>query len=216
MLAAKAGADAVGLVFHEPSPRNVSIETAERIVAALPPFVTPVGLFVDARAGRVADVAGRLGLRHVQLHGHEGPEEVRAVGDAGRFVVLKAVRVDAGTFADELGRWRDGIARLGLQRLRGLVLETAAKGPDGAPGGTGLANDWSLIRQFHQDGAFDGLPPVVAAGGLTPETVGDVVRSIRPWAVDVSSGVERVKGQKCAEWVGAFVDAVRAADRGEG
>src|SRR4051794_25071021 len=145
----------MGLVFHEPSPRNVSIEEAERIVAALPPFVTPVGLFVDRPIGRVADVAGRLGLRYVQLHGHEPSYDVRQLKDMG-IVVLKALQVDPATFGDRLERWRRGLFQLELTNLRGFVLETAATGPDGAPGGTGIANDWTLIRQFQQDGAFDG------------------------------------------------------------
>src|SRR3954447_14351954 len=187
--AARAGADAIGMVFHPASARNVVVEAAERILAALPPFVTPVGLFVDASAEQVMTIAGRLGLRHVQLHGHETPAVVTRV----RATVIKAVRVEADGFAQALEVWRRAMRECDLQHLRGLVLETAG---DGAPGGTGIANDWAAVRRAQADGLFEGLPPMIAAGGVTPETVGAVVRDLRPWAVDVSSGVERVKGEK--------------------
>jgi phosphoribosylanthranilate isomerase len=96
--AARAGADAIGMVFHPASARDVSMELAERILAALPPFVTPVGLFVDASPEQVASIAGRLGLRHVQLHGRETPAVVTRV----RATVIKAVRVERDAFAREL------------------------------------------------------------------------------------------------------------------
>jgi phosphoribosylanthranilate isomerase len=206
LAAARAGADAIGMVFHPASARNVSAEVAERILAALPPFVTPVGLFVDASAEQVANFVGRLGLRHVQLHGRETPAVVTRV----RATVIKAVRVDPGGFAQELAVWRRAIRECELRHLRGLVLETAG---DGAPGGTGVANDWTAVRRGQEEGLFDGLPPMIAAGGLTPETVGAVVRHLRPWAVDVSSGVERAKGEKSEEKIRAFMEAVREADR---
>ena len=202
------------MVFHRPSARDVSIDLAGQILAALPPFVTPVGLFVDAPLAEVVETISRLGLRHVQLHGRETPEYVRDVCEAGA-TVLKAVRVDPATFGVELGMWRDAIPRLGLARLRGLVLETAAPSPDGATGGTGLANDWATVVWFQSQGAFDRLPPLVAAGGLTPENVATVVRDVRPWAVDVSSGVESAKGRKSEEKIRAFVRAVRGAEEAE-
>ena len=128
------------MVFHPASARNVALEVAERILSALPPFVTPVGLFVDASAEQVMAIAGRLGLRHVQLHGRETPAVVTRV----RATVIKAVRVDPGGFAEELGVWRRAIRECDLRHLRGLVLETAG---DGAPGGTGVANDWATVRR---------------------------------------------------------------------
>ena len=205
-MAARAGADAVGMVFHPPAPRNVSLDRAREIVAALPPFVTVVGLFVDASAETVLGTARELGLRHVQLHGHEPPEAVRALYPLN---VLKAVRVEPGRFAETLETWRRAIGALGLTNLAGLVLETAVTGQ---AGGTGVANDWDAVRAARDAGALDGLPPVVAAGGLTPESVGGVVRALRPYAVDVSSGVEASRGRKSAERVAAFVRAVREAD----
>lgn len=107
--------------------------------------------------------------------------------------------------------WRQAITRLGLGGLRGFVLETAG-GP--APGGTGLSNDWEAVRLFKEGGVFDGLPPIIAAGGLAPGNVAGVIRMLRPYAVDVSSGVEEVRGRKSAEKMEAFMLAVREADAG--
>ena len=113
------------------------MEAAREILAALPPFVTPVGLFVDAAADEIRCVADALGLRHIQLHGHEPPATVAALRDR---VVLKAVRVNAGLPA-ELAEWREAIRNDDLTNLRGLVLETAGRGI----GGTGIENDWHLV-----------------------------------------------------------------------
>lgn len=206
LLAARAGADAIGIVFHEPSPRNVALERAREIVAALPPFVTAVGLFVDAPVDTVLATARRLGLRHVQLHGHEPPEMVKALEP---LTVIKAIPVERERFTETLTNWRDAIASLALTNLAGLVLETAGAGQ---AGGTGVANDWDTVRWARAAGSLEGLPPIIAAGGLTPESVGDVVRAVRPYAVDVSTGVEAVRGVKSPERVEAFVAAVREAD----
>jgi phosphoribosylanthranilate isomerase len=200
LAAARAGADAIGLVFYKPAPRCVSLETARQILGVLPPFVTPVGLFVDAAVGEILQTTGELGLRQVQLHGQESPDVVMALG--GR-AVIKAVRVTREGLAEELSRWR------GVAALRGLVLET---GGTQAAGGTGVENDWELIRQMQSERAFEGLPPIIAAGGLRPETVGHVIRTLRPWAVDVSSGVERVRGEKSQELIERFVREVAAAE----
>lgn len=202
--AARAGADAIGMVFHPSAKRHVSVERAGEILAALPPFVTPVGLFVDADAERVREVARTLGLRHIQLHGTESPE---LVAELKEFTILKAIRVDPKAFASELDSWRRAIAKLKLTHLQGFVLETA-----GTVGGTGKANDWEIIDRHRQRGDFIGLPYLIAAGGLTPETVGDVVRRIHPWAVDVSSGVEGSPGKKSPERIEAFIRQVRSAE----
>jgi phosphoribosylanthranilate isomerase len=205
--AAAAGADAIGLVFHPAAPRFISIEQARRILAALPAFVTPVGVFVNATAGHVHETAGALALRHVQLNGDEPPD---AVAELAPLSVIKAVRVERERFGETLARWREAVRSLGLTNLKGLVLETAGTG---RAGGTGVANDWDAVRRHRAAGDFVGLPPVVAAGGLTPETVGAVVRDVRPWAVDVSSGVEESPGRKSVERIAAFVRAVHDADR---
>ena len=205
-LAAAAGADAIGMVFHPQSPRYVTIARAREILAALPPFVTPVGLFVDAPTDAVLHTADELGLRHVQLHGHESADQVRALLPLS---VIKAIRVDRERFAATLEEWRAAIGNLQLVNLAGFVLETANTA---APGGTGIANDWGAVLAARRAGAFDGLPPLIAAGGLDAQSVGDVVRAIRPFAVDVSSGVEETRGCKSEARVRAFVQSVRDAD----
>ena len=202
-MAAACGADAIGLVLDPHSRRNVSVETARRIIAALPPFVTPVGLFVDATASQIEDVSRLLGLRHIQLHGNESPALVAALGDR---VIIKAIHADPDTLVQSLNQFR------GSPNLRAIVLET---GGTKQPGGTGIANNWELIRQSIEAGAFEGLPPIIAAGGLNPTNVEEVVRSLRPWAVDVSSGVERSHGEKSEALVRRFIEAVERADRPE-
>jgi len=203
--AAAAGADAIGMAFYAKAARNISIERAKEIFSILPPFVSAVGIFVDAEARYILDVANTLGLRHVQLNGHESPERVIELRGLH---AIKAVRVDE-RLSDTLATWRRATAEMNLANLRGIVLET---GNTREAGGTGVPNDWSAIQRHRDAGAFEALPQLIAAGGLTPETVGDVVRSIRPWAVDVSSGVEISKGVKSVEKIQAFVRAVREAD----
>ncbi len=203
--AAVAGADAIGMVFYAPAPRNISIERAKEILDVLPPFVSPVGLFVDAPADEIRRIADELHLGHVQLHGQEPPERV---AELRGLQVIKAMRVDA-QFGETLAAWRRASAELDLTNLRGIVLET---GGTRQAGGTGVANDWTAVLRHRDAGAFEGLPPLIAAGGLTPQTVGDVVRNLRPWAVDVSSGVESAKGLKSVEKIQQFVQAVREAD----
>jgi phosphoribosylanthranilate isomerase len=204
LAAARAGADAIGLVFQKSAARYVTPQRAQEILAALPPFVTPVGLFVDAPASEVRALARSLGLRHVQLHGHEDADYVR---DLREFVILKAIRVARETFASEMNAWKEQIHRGGLSHFRGIVLETA-----GAGGGTGLVNDWQFIHECQSQGLFAGLPPLIAAGGLAPANVAEVVRVLRPWAVDVSSGVEGSKGIKSVEKIEAFVREARGID----
>lgn len=204
LAAARAGADAIGMVLFTGARRCISQDRALEILAALPPFVTPVGLFVDSTADEVREVASRLGLRHVQLHGREDVECVKRLEG---FAVLKAVRVSKQTFARDLQTWRDAVAA-GLPQLRGIVLET----PADAPGGTGISNDWQTVRSEQARNGFEGLPPLIAAGGLRPENVAAVVRDIRPWAVDVSSGVEQSLGQKSPAMIEAFIREVSKAD----
>jgi len=205
LVAAEAGADAIGMVFHRPVKRNISIETAREIVSALPPFVTPVGVFVDAPAEEIRSVCTTLQIRHVQLNGNESAEFVSQLGE---FTITKALKVETGKFPAALSAWKEKIASLRLTNLQGFVLESAGA----APGGSGKQNDWAEAERALSDGAFRGLPRVIAAGGLTPQTVGDVVRRLRPYAVDVSSGVEDEVGKKSPEKIRAFIAAVREAD----
>lgn len=201
----KAGADAIGLIFHPPAARGISILTAEAILATLPPFVAPVGLFLDSPTANITSVAHRLGLNWVQLHGHETPQQVAELKD---FNVLKALHVKPNLLHQTLQPWREAVAG-GLTNLRGIILET---GWALATGGTGIENDWDQIEQIQSEGGFDGLPPIILAGGLRPSTVTGVIERLRPSAVDVSSGVEEVKGRKSPQRVEAFLRAVRLAD----
>jgi phosphoribosylanthranilate isomerase len=190
LAAAHCGAHAIGLVFYRPSPRYVTPEQAADIVAALPPFVTPVALFVDADAAEVRDVIDRTRVQMIQFHGAETP------GFCARFELpyLRAVRVRPGV--DLLQYARD------FQSAKALLLDAYQ---EGLHGGTGAVFDWDLIPPA--------LPlPVVLSGGLHFDNVADAIRRVRPCAVDVSSGVEAAKGIKDASKIEAFVNGVRNAD----
>jgi phosphoribosylanthranilate isomerase len=205
LAAARAGADAIGIVFDAASKRCVSADEAVEIVAGLPPFVTPVGLFVNAPIDEIRRRVRLVPLAAVQLQGDEPPE---FVAELNPIRVIKALHLVPGDTA-MLQRWRSAIGELELTNLMGILLETATAGP--ARGGTGVPNDFAGLQKMHAAGAFAGLPPLIAAGGLTPENVGDVVRLLHPWAVDVSSGVESALREKSADKIDAFIRAVRAA-----
>jgi phosphoribosylanthranilate isomerase len=203
LAAARAGADAVGIVLHKSAGRYVPPDRARQILEALPPFVTPVGLFVDAPVDEIRATARLLGIRHVQLHGREEPA---VVANLPEFIVLKAIQTAEDSFRAELKAWRDAISKLQLTNLRGIVLETAGH----AAGGTGMGNNWPLVAACKAEGLFDGLPSLIAAGGLNPENVASVIRQIEPWAVDVSSGVEETRGIKSHPRIEAFIAAARS------
>ena len=188
--AADAGVDAIGLVFWPSSPRCVTVGQAASIVAALPPFVTTVGVFVNEALETIERVCEAAGLGAVQLHGDE-PEAVwRRVSRP----VLKAVGVTAGFEPAGLLSWPARVVPL-------LDVADAER-----RGGTGRCLDWDVAA------AAARLRPLVLAGGLTPETVEQAVITVRPAAVDVSSGVETSPGVKDAALMRAFVQAVRHAD----
>ena len=201
LAAAHAGADAVGLVFWPGTPRVVTAERARAIVAVLPPFVSVVGLFVDPEADHVRATLAAVPLDLLQFHGHEAPEFCRAF----RRPYLKAVSVAAG--ADEAGLLECAIR---YEDAAGLLFDAPPAG--GQPGGTGRTFDWeSLPREIRR--------PVILSGGLSSGNVGTAIRRVRPWAVDVSSGVEvigadgkPVRGIKDAERIRAFIEEVRHAD----
>lgn len=189
-VAAAAGADAVGLVFYQPSPRNVEIEQAARLAAALPPFVTLVGLFVNPEAQFVRDVMQRVPLDVLQFHGEE---EAAFCTGFGR-PYLKAIRVKPGTDLVQCAARYSG--------AQGLLLDAYVAG---TPGGTGETFDWDLIPQ--------GLGlPIILSGGLDAANVAQAIRHVRPDAVDVSSGVEVGKGIKDAAKVAAFIKEVKDVD----
>lgn len=190
LAAAEAGADAIGMVFYARSPRAVSVQQARAIVAALPPFVTSVGLFVDASRCELGEILDAVPLDMLQFHGDERAADCEGYHKP----YLKALRVKAG----------DDIAAQAAQypRAAGILLDTYV---EGVPGGTGAAFDWSLIPET--------LPrPLVLAGGLNADNVAAAIRQVRPYAVDVSGGVEASKGIKDAEKIRAFIRRCREAD----
>jgi len=198
------GAESV--VFVERSPRFVTIEQAERVITALPPFVEPVGLFVDANVDQVWSVCEALGLRTVQLHGGETPTYISQLIDLR---VLKSVSFDPRSFDDAAALWR-GAPR----HVTGLLWDTPPADGDALPGGSGRRFDWHAMAELRRAARFDDLPPLILAGGLTADNVADAVTAVRPYAVDVSSGVERTRGEKCPALIAAFCQAVREADAG--
>ena len=186
---ARLGADAIGLVFYAPSPRHVSVDQARAIMAALPPFVTTVGLFVDAAPTEVHAVLAQLPLDMLQFHGNETPEYCRGFGRS----YLKAVRVKLGA---DLVQYASA-----YPDAKGLLLDAHV---EGIAGGTGQSFDWSLIPAQ--------LPlPVVLSGGLNSANIAEAIRRVQPAAVDVSSGVEATKGIKDTEKIAAFMQGVRNA-----
>lgn len=186
-VAVEAGADAIGLVFYAPSPRNVSLEQAREVIAAIPPFVTAVGLFVNPAADQVESVLDACSLSLLQFHGDEAP------GFCGGFGLpyIKAARVRVDT---DLVQYLTP-----YYAARGWLLDAYR---DRLYGGTGASFDWKLIPR-------DLDRPIILSGGLTPDNVGAAVRLVRPWAVDVSSGVESAKGIKDAARIAAFIAGVK-------
>ena len=190
LAAARLGTDAIGLVFWPQSARAVMPARAREIVAALPPFVSSVGVYVDPEAEWVEQTASVAGLNLLQFHGDESPEFCSQFS----LPYIKAVRVKAGV---DLLQYATRYSS-----ARGLLLDTYV---EGTPGGTGDAFNWSLIPQR--------LPlPLILSGGLHPGNVTTAIKQVQPWAVDVSSGVEAAKGIKDAEKIAAFMQGVRNSE----
>ena len=206
-LAVLAGADALGLILHPASPRYVGPELARQILARVPPFVISVGVFVDSPLDSLAQTARELGLACIQLSGSEDPAYAAQLAELGlRFI--KSLKAD-DTLRSALSVWRLAAESLG-PAFAGIVLDS----PSPAPGGTGQPNNWPAVRRLQDENAFAGLPPLIAAGGLTPQTVHDVIRLVHPFAVDVSSGVEAQLRSKSPEKLADFIAQTRRADRG--
>jgi phosphoribosylanthranilate isomerase len=186
--AARAGADAIGLVFYPPSPRYLSVERAREIRDALPPFVQAVALFVNPDAAQVAQVIGRVHPAMLQFHGEETPDFCAQFG----VPYVKACRVKKGVSA--------------LEYLRPFSQAAAWLFDSFVPeyGGVGESFDWSLVPSTDK--------PVILSGGLSSLNVAEAIRRVRPWGVDVSSGVESGKGIKDAAKIAAFIAEVRNAD----
>lgn len=185
LFACEAGADAIGLNFWPGSKRRCDLQVARQVVEALPPFVTPVALFVNAAVEEIRRVLGETGISVAQLHGDEPPEACAALGPR----TIKAIRV-AGP------QWRADAERFGAHPL---LLDTATPGY----GGSGAAFDWGLVDPAAV------TRPWILAGGLTPQNVGEAIRKLRPAAVDVASGVERSPGIKDPDKVAAFIRAAK-------
>jgi phosphoribosylanthranilate isomerase len=196
LAAARSGADAIGLVFYEHSPRCVNVVQAVELANALPPFVTAVGLFVNAKPSFVREVLARVPLDVLQFHGDETPAY------CGQFnkPYLKAIRVKAGV--DLLQCATD------FHAARGLLLDAYV---EGIQGGTGASFDWALIPQ-------ELTMPVILSGGLDADNVAAAIKQVRPYAVDVSSGVEAgegintLKGIKDAAKIAAFIKEVKHSE----
>ncbi|BEQ14275.1 phosphoribosylanthranilate isomerase [Desulfoferula mesophila] len=186
LAACRLGADALGFVLA-PSPRQVSPERAREIIAALPPLVSTVGVFVDAPLDEVRGLRTFCGLDWVQLHGGEDQAYAAALGPR----VIKAARVSAQRPVEE-----------GAYPGCALLLDTY---DPQAVGGTGQSFDWSLAQSIAR------ARPIILAGGLTPENVGRAIKQVQPFAVDVSSGVEKEKGVKDHERIASFIAQVRRA-----
>ncbi|MCC6534824.1 MAG: phosphoribosylanthranilate isomerase [Burkholderiales bacterium] len=188
--ACAAGADALGFVFYAPSPRNVEPERVRDIMRALPPFVATVGLFVDPEPEFVRRTLAIAPLDLLQFHGNEAPGACVAYGRP----YIKAIQVRPEVDLLECAHR--------YEHARGLLLDAFVSGMQG---GTGTRFDWRLIPTH--------LPlPIVLSGGLDPDNVREAVRRVRPWAVDVSSGVEAAKGVKDPRRILDFIAGVRDAD----
>lgn len=201
LVAAEAGADYLGLNFVEASPRHVDPTVAREIAAALPPHVTPVGLFCNHSLETVMRTADAVGLDTVQLHGEEPPAYAQQLNGLR---ILKAFAFDPDTLPKQFEGW----TRLG-DKLAAMLIDTPPK-PDAAiTGGSGEAFDWSRLAAFDQSGGFGDLPPYLLAGGLTPDNVGEAIRTAQPWGVDVSSGVESSRGVKDPGLIAEFCTAAQ-------
>ena len=189
LVAAEAGADMIGLMFYEPSPRNITLATAVEISRALPPFVLKVGVFVNPDEQLVTRAIAECGLNLLQFHGDETSDFCTQFG----VMSLKALRVRDAESLKPLENFHTDAFLLDAYSKSGL-------------GGTGEKFNWDLAVEAQKFGK-----PIFLAGGLTPENVADAVKQVRPFAVDVSSGVESAPGKKDAAKVRAFIAAVRAA-----
>lgn len=192
LAAANSGADAIGLVFYKDSPRYVTPSNAANIAAILPPFVTTVGLFVNANDRKIRETLRAVRLDMLQFHGDEEPDFCASFG----LPYVRAVRMAEGT---DLLEWAGRFSS-----ARALLLDAHVPGE---AGGTGRTFDWSVIPRD--------LPiPLILSGGLDSENVGRAVREVKPWAVDVSSGVEASRGVKDPKKIVEFIRSVKSEDAG--
>jgi len=183
------GADALGFVFYKKSPRSVSPREAASIISKLPPFISKVGVFVDESPEEIREIAKETGIGIIQLHGDEPPEACRLPWPA-----IKGIRVKSLESLDPLAGYQELVSAFLLD----------AYAPD-MPGGTGRVFNWEIAVEAKRFGR------VILAGGLNPENISEAVRRVRPYAVDVSSGVELEKGKKDHRKMKLFIERARAA-----
>ena len=196
---ARCGADAIGLVFVERSPRWLSPEQARAITDVLPPFVWAVGVFVDAAPEAMNSVARHARLHYLQLHGDEPPEIVEALDRP----VIKAFRMRDEGWLGEVRRWLDGVRS--PSQVAAILLDAYR---EGAHGGTGERFRWEWVADARAAGALSGLPPIILSGGLDHANVITAIDVVQPWAVDVSSGVEKAPGVKDVAKASSFIATV--------
>ena len=189
-IAVQEGADALGFVFYPQSPRYVQPAVAKQIIGSLPPFVLPVGVFVNQDLDMVRCVFDECGLALAQLHGDESPGFCESL----RRPVLRALRLrDRRSFL-ALAEFK------GRMGVKGFVVDAFS---DSLYGGTGRTTDWSIAGEVAK------AVPILLAGGLTPENVQEAIRQVQPYGVDVSSGVEHSPGRKDSAKIRAFIQSVR-------
>lgn len=206
-VAAEAGADAIGLVFVTGSPRQVTLDQAKVIVDALPAFVDPIALFVNAPITHIRNTAAALGIGTVQLHGDESPQDVKALAPLR---VIKSLPFDANLPTKAIAPWRAAPHNLVAILFDVCSLES---GDAAARGGTGKQLDWNALSSLKNGGMFQGLAPMILAGGLNPQNVFKAIEGVRPFGVDVSSGVESVRGIKDCSLISQFCSTVRDTDQ---
>jgi len=203
VVVARSGADAVGLNFYPRSPRYLQPPEAGQIVDALPAGIVKVGLFVNAPAREVCKTFDGLGLDLIQLHGDEPPHFLTALGDRP---VLRAFRLGPAGL-EPVGRYL-GQCRDRGRMPRSILIDAHVKG---VYGGSGQVADWQQLTTYRPIRSGEPTPPLVLAGGLTPDNVAEAIRTVRPAGVDTASGVESSPGRKSEALVQRFVDAARAA-----
>jgi phosphoribosylanthranilate isomerase len=206
LVAVEAGADALGFVFYEKSPRKIDVEAARKIVESLPERVDKIGVFVNELPERVSRVADEAGLTAVQFHGDEYQNPSEYVVNRDVFFCLPALEI--------ISRFRGSsgfLALSGFPNIAGILLDSGTREERG---GTGKTFAWGEAHSFVA--AVQTIHPIVIAGGLTPDNVGWAVDFLKPWGVDVASGVEARPGKKDPEKVRAFVQAVREMEKKTG
>jgi phosphoribosylanthranilate isomerase len=207
LLAVQTGADALGFVFCEQSPRNVGVQTARAIVERLPERVEKVGVFVDQTADEIREAVRETGMTAVQLHDAEESCILEGLGRVeDRFGVSRLILAMQGNRLSEDGLFV-GLATVGNRQVHAILLDS---GWESAPGGTGKTFDWKRTHEVARGLSFK--VPFIVAGGLTPSNVSEAIGLFRPWGVDVSSGVEARPGRKDPEKVRAFIRIVRETD----